>query len=160
MKRFMSKKVAAIGLAAGITLGLGGAAFAYFTATATGNGNASVGSTVDSTISPITITGAMYPAGPTVPVAFTINNLSTGTQKFGQVKVDPSYGSGTGIDGLPALCDPTWFTFNQSATTSYTIAGLGTASDSASLQLNNPGVNQDACQGATPVLHLITGVVS
>ena len=32
MKRFMNKKVVAIGLAAGLTLGAAGAAFAYFTA--------------------------------------------------------------------------------------------------------------------------------
>ncbi len=31
MKRFMNKKVATIGLAAGLLLGVGGAAFAYFT---------------------------------------------------------------------------------------------------------------------------------
>ena len=31
MKRFMNKKVMAIGLAAGLTLGAAGAAFAYFT---------------------------------------------------------------------------------------------------------------------------------
>ncbi len=31
MKRFMNKKVAAIGLAAGLALGAAGAAFAYFT---------------------------------------------------------------------------------------------------------------------------------
>ena len=34
MKRFMNKKVAAIGLAAGLALGAAGAAFAYFTSAA------------------------------------------------------------------------------------------------------------------------------
>ena len=33
MKRFMNKKVAAIGLAAGLALGVAGGAFAYFTTT-------------------------------------------------------------------------------------------------------------------------------
>ena len=37
MKRFMNKKVVAIGLAAGLTLGAAGAAFAYFTSTGTGS---------------------------------------------------------------------------------------------------------------------------
>ena len=36
MKRFMNKKVVAIGLAAGLTLGAAGAAFAYFTSTGSG----------------------------------------------------------------------------------------------------------------------------
>ena len=44
MKRFMNKKVVAIGLAAGMTLGAAGAAFAYFTSTGTGNGTATAGS--------------------------------------------------------------------------------------------------------------------
>ena len=44
MKRFMNKKVAAIGLAAGLALGAAGAAFAYFTTAGQGTGNASVGS--------------------------------------------------------------------------------------------------------------------
>ena len=43
MKRFMNKKVVAIGLAAGITLGGAGAAFAYFTSTGNGTGSATVG---------------------------------------------------------------------------------------------------------------------
>ena len=36
MKRFMNKKVAAIGLAAGLALGAAGAAFAYFSSTGSG----------------------------------------------------------------------------------------------------------------------------
>ncbi len=44
MKRFMNKKVVAIGLAAGMTLGAAGAAFAYFTTTGSGTGSATTGS--------------------------------------------------------------------------------------------------------------------
>jgi hypothetical protein len=44
MKRFMSKKVAVVGIAVGLTLGLSGAAFAYFLSTGTGAGTATVGS--------------------------------------------------------------------------------------------------------------------
>ena len=40
MKRFMNKKVAAIGLASGLALGAAGAAFAYFTDTDNGTGSA------------------------------------------------------------------------------------------------------------------------
>ena len=58
MKRFMNKKVAAIGLAAGLALGAAGAAFAYFTSTGAGNGTASVGTTA----SDIAVEGTSTPA--------------------------------------------------------------------------------------------------
>ena len=52
MKRIMNKKVAAIGLAAGLALGAAGAAFAYWTTSGSGSGSAQTG-----TLSAVTITG-------------------------------------------------------------------------------------------------------
>ena len=43
MKRFMNKKVAAIGLAAGLALGVAGGAFAYFTRPVSGTGRRRTG---------------------------------------------------------------------------------------------------------------------
>ncbi len=74
MKRFMNKKVATIGLAAGLLLGAGGAAFAYFTATGTGTGNASGYTAVESTVTAATGNGDLYPGGPDTAVNFTVNN--------------------------------------------------------------------------------------
>lgn len=160
-KLFSTKKAVAIGATVALTLGLSGAAFAYFTASATGSGTATVGTAVASDIYPVTIGGSMLPGGPTVPIYFTIINNSDGVQKFGQVVIDPAFGSGTGIDGLPLLCLATDFQFNPSGTLSYTIAAHASANDgSATLQLNNTVLNQDACKGASPVLHLKTGTVS
>ena len=50
MKRFMNKKVVAIGLAVGLTLGAAGAAFAYFTSSGNGTGSATVGSATNWTV--------------------------------------------------------------------------------------------------------------
>ena len=44
MRRFMTKKVVAIGLATGLILGAAGVAVAYFTSTGTGTGTGTVGS--------------------------------------------------------------------------------------------------------------------
>ena len=57
LKRLLSKKVVAIGLAAGIAIGGGGAAFAYFTSTGSGTGSAQTGSASALTISQV---GAGY----------------------------------------------------------------------------------------------------
>jgi len=50
MKRFMNKKVATIGLAAGLALGAAGAAFAYYVSTGSGTGQASTGSSSNVTV--------------------------------------------------------------------------------------------------------------
>ena len=65
MKRFMNKKVAAIGLAAGLALGVGGAAFAYFNTTGAGDGSATTGSATALVISQVApaVTG-LVPGGP------------------------------------------------------------------------------------------------
>ena len=43
MKRFMNKKVAVVGLTVALVMGVGGAAFAYFSSTGGGTGSAGVG---------------------------------------------------------------------------------------------------------------------
>ena len=53
MKRFMSKKVLVVGVVVAVLLGVGGAAFAYFSTTGTGNGTAQVGNAAGVTISQI-----------------------------------------------------------------------------------------------------------
>jgi hypothetical protein len=79
MKRFMNKKVATIGVAAGLALGLGGAAFAYFSSTGAGNGSASVGTTGNN----VAVEGASTPAlvpGETTSMSFTAYNYSAFNQ--------------------------------------------------------------------------------
>ena len=79
MKRFMNKKVAAIGLAAGLALGVAGAAFAYFSGSGAGTGSAQTGSvtTTDLAITSTTPTG-LLPGGPVGNITLTITNNGTG----------------------------------------------------------------------------------
>ncbi len=81
MKRFMNKKVVAVGLAAGIALGGAGAAFAYFTSTGSGTGTGTgqqPGWTVvqDSIVynGPSSDAGTDLLPGDTATVAFGITN--------------------------------------------------------------------------------------
>src|ERR1044071_6164080 len=64
MKKLFGTKRAmvAVGLTAGVAVGLGGSAFAYFTASGSGSGSASVGSSSAITLDG-TITGDLYPGG-------------------------------------------------------------------------------------------------
>ncbi len=79
MKRFMNKKVAAIGLAAGLALGAAGAAFAYFTTSGTGSGTENAGTA--GTVSLSATFGAIVPGdgGQTVTISATNNNATSAT---------------------------------------------------------------------------------
>jgi hypothetical protein len=81
MKRFMNKKVAAIGLAAGLLLGAGGAAFAYFTSTGGGTGTASTAalSTNITATSPDPAANSMGPGVAPEALTVTIKNPNANT---------------------------------------------------------------------------------
>ena len=170
MKRFMNKKVVAIGLAAGMTLGAAGAAFAYFTSTGTGNGTATAGSASQWNVS---VTGdntslnlvpvATIGTGPSDTESYTITNTSAGQQNLAQAVVSISSVDAGPVNG-PNLCTAADFSLGGNAVgTSFTQtigvneAGTspgpaGSYTNTVSLQLVDNGQNQDQCQGA--VVHL------
>lgn len=165
MKRFMNKKVAAIAAAAGLTLGLGGAAFAYFTTHGSGTSSGSVGTTSDAQDwgvtfpGPVSYTGgadAIYP-GITEMIPVTITNNAFGFEGLQSVSValktsgdDVADSSGADIPG----CLASWWSV------SVTNSGLGfgtsmppTSNDAetVSLTLNDDSTHsQDACENALP----------
>jgi hypothetical protein len=90
IKRFMNKKVVAIGLAAGITLGGAGAAFAYFTSNGSGNGTATVGNAGTWSVGTIQLAGtAIYPGqGANAVQSDTVQNpTGNGSQNLSQLEV-------------------------------------------------------------------------
>ena len=80
MKRFMNKKVVAIGLAAGLTLGAAGAAFAYFTTSGSGSGTTNAGTAGTVSLS-ASIAGAIVPGdgGQTVTITADNTNATSAT---------------------------------------------------------------------------------
>ena len=71
MKRFMNKKVAAIGLAAGLALGAAGAAFAYWTTSGSGSGQATTQSSNGTlTLNVSADSTNLYPGG-SAPITIT-----------------------------------------------------------------------------------------
>src|ERR1035441_3436611 len=77
MKRFMNKKVAVVGIAVALVLGIGGAVFAYFTTTGTGTGSAPIGDASALTVVVGTPTG-----GALFPTSFTDGNKVVDTVSY------------------------------------------------------------------------------
>ena len=155
LKRIPMKKRTAI--ATLMVAAVAAVGYAYWTANGTGSGTATVGTDSGVTISNMSFGGTLYP-DVSRSVSFRVNNTSSNTKvKVGTVVADTSFGSGTGITGLPVGCDPTWFTFTPGTAINAEInpSSFATVND-ASLELNDTNTNQDACKNASPVLHLKT----
>lgn len=150
MRKLMRKRIL-VPVVAIAALAIAGIAVAYFTASGTGSGTASVGTAAGVTITGVSFDNALYPGGSTT-VRYTINNPSSSTAvQVDKVVADTSYGT-TGVDGLPARCSAADFTFGD-VSVGRSIPANGSISGSGTLSFADNG-NQDACQGASPVLHL------
>lgn len=161
MKRFMNKKVAAIGLAAGLVLGGAGAAFAYFTnANGSGSGTGSVGSSSPWLVNnPTTTDAALLPGSGSQTFAFTVTNNGSGNQGLTSVTAT--------VAPHNANCDASWYSVSidggtASATTATEtfspVVDLAPGDDQpVSVVLTLPDlttVDQSACEGDTPTVTL------
>jgi hypothetical protein len=150
MRKLMRKRIL-VPVVAIAALAVAGIAIAYFTASGTGSGTASVGAGSGVTIDNVSFDSALYPGGSTT-VRFTISNPSADTAvSVDKVVADTSYGT-TGVDGLPRGCSAADFTFAD-ASVGRSVPASGSVNGSGTLSFADNG-NQDACQGASPVLHL------
>ncbi|MGO9582703.1 MAG: hypothetical protein ACLP36_07840 [Acidimicrobiales bacterium] len=175
MKRFRSisrtKKIVTVGVAAALVLGIGGAAFAYFTTTGSGTGSAPIGDA-----SPLTVTvgtptgGALFPTSFTDgnrvvdTVTYTVTNPGDGNVNLSTVVMEVTPGfSYTDAAGDPA-CTAVDFSINGQAVGTPAIAALDVTlngvSDSPNnvyngsftIQMVENGANQDSCQsGSVPL---------
>src|SRR4051794_659316 len=147
------KKRTLIGGAIG-ALVVAAVAVAYFTTTGSGSGNATAGSSSAVTLHG-SIASALYP-GTSSSVTFTVDNPSSGDQRVGTISVQsitPDAGhstcSTTTSGGNPDFTMPN-VTVNQT----YPSGNGQAVTPTGTLTMNDTGVNQDACQGATLTLHL------
>jgi hypothetical protein len=155
MKRFMNKKVATIGLAAGLALGAAGAAFAYFTSTGDGYGSASVGSSSSWNVSVSSdSTNTLLPGSGSETLSYTVTNESSGAQALNAInptiKAD---GSGNVLAGGVAVpgCKAIWFTVvsnaDQTPAFGTSLNHLDTTTGTVKVTMQDSGSPQDACQG-------------
>lgn len=133
-------------------LGIGGAAFAYWTAGGSGTGSGSTASGTSAlTANQTTVLTAMYPGDSAQTISGTFNNTNTGPVYVSTVTA--SIASVTKAVGAPAgTCDATDYTLATATMTVNASVPAGSAQGAwtgATIRFNNKGTNQDACKGAT-----------
>lgn len=152
IKRFITKKVVVIGIIAGLILGAGGAAFAFFGATGSGTGIAYTGNAADLTITQTSITvnsgdGYFYP-GDNATVDLSLVN-GTGGNQYASTIILSSWTSGnpgTCASTIPSETD--WFTMTSIPVNAN--VGPGTTPEgSTTIYFNESGSPQNACAGQT-----------
>lgn len=149
-----SKKRLLSGLACVCALAATGAAIAYFTSSGSGTGSASVGNSSAVTLH-ASVGATLFP-GSSAPVSFTVDNPSSGVQRVGTVSL-----ASISVDGEHSECS-TEITggnpdFAMAAVPVDQVFPTGngqSVSATGTLAMNETGVNQDACQGASLTLHL------
>lgn len=135
-------------------LAIAAGAYAYFTTSGSGTVTATVGTSSAVTLKG-TVTGNLYP-GSSSPVTLTVDNPSAGKQRVGTISLekitaDAGHASCSVVitGGTPdftmadVVVNKTYATGNNQAVT-----------PNGSLAMNDTGVSQDACQGATLTLTL------
>jgi hypothetical protein len=147
MKRFLNKKVVTIGLAAGLTLGAAGAAFAYFSGNGSGTGSASTGSVTgtDLAISQTNTVAGLLPGGPAGTIDLTIKNNGSGSEEVGTVTGTVN-GVSTGSLSSEA-CSTSFYTVAPAAVNVDLAAGAS-KNVTTTISMADDGNNQDNCQAA------------
>jgi hypothetical protein len=146
VKRFMNKKVAAIGLAAGLALGTAGAAFAYFSSTGSGSGSASTGSSTSVAISQTNTVSGLLPGGPSQTIDYSVTNNGSGSEYVGQVTV--SVASVTSGSLADETCATSMYPIVQGAPINADVPAGQTVNGTATISMTDDGNNQDNCQAA------------
>lgn len=153
MLRITKKRAFAVFSAVGV-LAMAGVAFAYFSSTGSGTATASVGSGSAMTIKG-TVSSNLYPGGSS-PVSFTIDNPSSAAQRVGTITL-----ASIAVDAGHSTCSKVItggnpdFAMAPVVVNKVFASGNGqTVTPTGTLVMNDTGVSQDACQGATLTLSL------
>lgn len=151
---WISTKRARAGLTCVCALGLAAAAFAYFTTSGSGTGTASVGTSSAVTLHG-TISSALYPGGSS-QVTFTLDNPSSGSQHVGTITLS-SISADAGHSSCSTVISGGNPDFSMPPVTVNHVFSPGngqSVTQTGTLTMNETGVSQDGCQGATLTLHL------
>jgi hypothetical protein len=148
----LTNRRALMALAGLCVLAIAAGAYAYFTTTGSGTATATVGASSAVTLKG-TVTGNLYP-GSSSPVTLTVDNPSSGKQRVGTISLEKIT-----ADAGHASCSVVTTGGNPDFTMAEVVVnkifgpGNGQAvTPSGALAMNDTGVSQDACQGATLTL--------
>jgi hypothetical protein len=151
---FITKRRAIFGLTAALLVVVAGGAYAYFTSTGSGTATATVGSG-SAVVLKGTVAGSLYP-GASQTVTFTVDNPSSATQRVGTIsltKVQADAGHST----CSTVINGEKPDFTMAAVPVNATFGPGNGqavTPTGSLKMNDTGISQDGCQGATLTLTL------
>lgn len=165
LPRFKKRFIAGA-MAAGMVMGAGGIAAAYFTATGTGTGSGSVGTPSPWTVTGGHVTGSLYPGGPAhFVVTASVKNPTTagGNQKLDKIVATFTHVTTRGI-GTKPFCSVTTFAFTTEGST-WSISPTGHTAAitpgttfapgqrytiiTLKVELVTSGATQDNCAGQT-----------
>lgn len=153
MQWFSKKRALLLGTTA-VVLTLAVGAYAYFTSTGSGTVTATVGSSSAVTIKG-TVGSSLYPGG-SATVTFTVDNPSSAAQRVGTISL-----ASIAVDAGHSTCSKVITGGNPDFTMPAVVVnktfptGTGqSVTPTGTLTMNDTGISQDACQGATLTLNL------
>jgi len=135
-------------------LAIAAGAYAYFTSSGSGTATATVGTSSAVTLKG-TVSGNLYP-GSSSAVTLSVDNPSSGKQRVGtitleKITADAGHAScGVAITGG----NPDFTMADVVVNQTYAPGNNQGVTPNGTLTMNDTGVNQDACQGATLTLSL------
>ncbi len=149
IKKHIGKKVVGIGLVAGLVLGAGGAAFAYFDGGGTGTGTAVTGTANGVTITGTVDTPPLYPDNTGHTVTFAVDNPNSGNAYIGAITLTGVTSNDTGCNTF--LADYGTGQFTMGAVTVDGEVGPGTTDlgQTGTLTWTDEAYNQAACADVT-----------
>lgn len=150
----LNRKRVIIGLAGVCVVAIAAVAYAYFTSTGSGTATATVGTSSAVTIKG-TVSGNLYP-GSSSTVTLTVDNPSSGKQRLGTVsleKITPDAGHST-CSVVTTGGNPDFTMADVVVNKTYGPGNGQAVTPTGTLTMNDTGINQDACQGATLTLSL------
>jgi hypothetical protein len=150
----ITKKKVLSALGAVAILAIAAGAYAYFSTSGSGTATATVG-TSSALIIKGTVTGNLFP-GSSSPVTLTVDNPSSGQQQLGTVTLEKiTADAGHSSCSVVTTGGNPDFTMPDIVVNKVFGPGNGQAvTPTGTLTMNDTGVNQDACQGATLTLAL------
>jgi hypothetical protein len=162
MSKYTKKQKVAVALGAGaIAIAGGGVALAYWTTTGGGSGSATAGAPATAKQVTINQSGALtgFVLGDTKDVNVTATNNAAYSQDIGAIAVTAADSTGTNS----GTCAASNWVITPVTNDIAALAGNATSSITkvATIQLKDDvATNQDACQGASPVLTFLAAAGS
>lgn len=137
-----------------VVLAMAGVAMAYFTSTGSGTGTAAVGSSSNVTLHG-TVGSTLYPSASSA-VTFTVDNPSVGAELVNAIhlaSITPD-GGHSGCSTVITGGNPDFTMADVVANQSFGHGNAQSVTATGTLTMNDTGVSQNACQGATLTLNL------